>query len=348
MNFRLRRWRIKLAHWEYWPWQVVYIPVFLYWIYLSLRSGSPLYFCAANPRLRNGGMLGVSKYEILRMIPSRYRPVTCLLQPHVAKEELENILREARLSFPVIAKPDVGERGFMVKKLHTTKEIMEYARSLRHPFMVQEYVELPLEAGIFYFRIPGNNTGTVSSVVLKKMLTVKGDGKRKLSELILASDRAFLQWEQLKRSYASMWDTIPVKDETIQLVSIGNHCLGTTFLNGNHLISARLEASMDQLAHGIEDFYYGRFDVRAANQEDLEHGRFMVLELNGAGAEPAHIYHPGASFWGGQKTLFYHWHIMFRISMINRRLKNITFPSPANVWREYKRFRALKTIRPLA
>ncbi len=345
MISRLRRWRIILGNWEYWPWQVVYAPLFVYWILLSIRSGSLLYFSAVNPRLRNGGMLGVSKHDILSMIPATHRPGSCLIPFRAPEEEILEKMQEHGLGFPLIAKPDVGERGFMVRKVYSMEQLQSYARQLGHSYILQEFVDLPLEAGIFYYRMPGEPGGNVSSVVLKKMLTVTGDGRRTLSALIRDNDRAFLQWDKLKVTYKAQWDKIPKLNEEIELVSIGNHCLGTTFLDGNRLISPGLIETMDKLADKIQDFHYGRFDVRAADAQALEQGRFQVLELNGANAEPAHIYHPGSSFWTGQRTLFRHWQIMFRISEANHRLKRIRYPGLPAVWNEYRRFRALKTLK---
>ena len=49
---------IKLLHWEYWPFEVIYAIPFLYWVYLSARAGSFFFFRAANPAIPNGGMFG--------------------------------------------------------------------------------------------------------------------------------------------------------------------------------------------------------------------------------------------------------------------------------------------------
>lgn len=343
MNSWLRRARIKLLNWEYWPWQIVYIPVFVYWLYFSIRSGSLLYFCGVNPSFRNGGMLGDSKFDILKRVPENYRPGTAYAEYPSSPEDLMLLIDQVGFDFPVIVKPDVGERGFMVEKAYSMHEIVDYSNRLGHSFMIQEYIDLPIEAGIFYYRLPDQDKGHISSVVIKQMLRVTGDGQHSLGELIKQNDRAFLHSDTLYCNYTSQWNTVLSEGEVLELVPIGNHCRGTTFLNGNHLINPEIEKSIDLLASHIDGFYYGRFDIRAKDFGALENGCFKVLELNGANAEPAHIYHPGASFLAGQRALMHHWKIMFRISRLNQLTRKVPYPSLGQSIREYKRFRALKT-----
>jgi len=55
----------KLFHWEFWPFGILQGPVFLYWLWLSVRARSLLFFSASNPGILSGGMLGESKSEVL-------------------------------------------------------------------------------------------------------------------------------------------------------------------------------------------------------------------------------------------------------------------------------------------
>jgi len=80
----------------------------------------------------------------------------------------------------------------------------------------------------------------------------------------------------------------------------------------------------------------------AAVFEDLYAGRHVyILELNGAGAEPAHIYHPGFSLWAGYRVLVQHWQILYQISRENHRrsIPYMTFREARQVYREIKRTR---------
>jgi hypothetical protein len=58
----------------------------------------------------------------------------------------------------------------------------------------------------------------------------------------------------------------------------------------------------------IPEFYYGRLDIMFTSWEDLAQGlNFSIVEVNGAGSEPTHIYDPKHSIffaWNGNyKTL---------------------------------------------
>jgi hypothetical protein len=203
---------------------------------------------------------------------------------------------------------------------------------------VQDYVSLPLEFGVFYVRYPDEPKGRVTSIVGKEMLSVVGDGVQTLRELILAADRAKLQWETLRVTYQSRLEEVVPKGSRIELVSIGNHCLGTTFLNANHLITDRLSDAFDAISQSIEGFYFGRFDLRTASLADLEEGRVMIMELNGCGAEPAHIYQPGFPLVDAVRVLFRHWSDIYRVSSENNRRGTpyISFQEARAVYRNFK------------
>jgi hypothetical protein len=130
--------------------------------------------------------------------------------------------------------------------------------------------------------------------------------------------------------------------ERLELVSIGNHCLGTKFLNANHLITERLNQSFDRLSKQIEGFYFGRFDLRAASLDDLEQGKVMVLELNGCGAEPAHIYQPGYPLSSAWRVLFRHWSDIYRVNLENHQ-RGTPYISLREARSIYRHFKALTT-----
>ena len=71
---------IRLLHWEYWPFHVVYGPVYLYWLWLCVRARSFFFFNTANPSITNGGFLMESKKAIYDLIPQQYYPKTLLVK----------------------------------------------------------------------------------------------------------------------------------------------------------------------------------------------------------------------------------------------------------------------------
>ena len=331
---------IKLRSWEYWPFGIIQAPLFLYFPWLSLKAGSLFFFSASNPGIVMGGMFGESKFDVLGLVPEGIKPKTIRIKFPATPEDVLAEIRSNDLLFPLIFKPDLGERGWMVKRIKNKNDIADYLKQIKIDFLIQDFVNLPLEFGVFYIRHPNQPQGRVTSIVLKEMLTITGNGKKTVAELILENDRAKLQWETLKITYAPVLNKVLASDEGLELVSIGNHCLGTKFLNGNHLITDKLSASFDAISKQIPGFYFGRFDLRAATFEDLENGVVQVVELNGCGAEPAHIYDPKFSLARAMVVLFRHWRDIYEISIENHRrgVSYISFQEGKNI---FKKFRAL-------
>lgn len=337
-KFRNSNFIIRLTAWEYWPFGIVQFPLFIYWLWLSLRARSVLFFSASNPTIVLGGMFGESKHDVLNLIPERYKPKAVLVKAPAKKETVLRMINDHGLTFPVIFKPDLGERGFMVKKIASEEQIDSYMQALKKDFLIQEFLDLPVELGVFYTRFPEESEGHVTSVVIKDMLTVTGDGKSTLEQLIRDKPRAKLQWPKLKVTHSQLLNSILPAGEQFVLNSIGNHSLGTTFVNGEHLINANLSKTFDKISKQIDGFYFGRYDLRCASIEDLYEGKIKIMELNGCGAEPAHIYHPGFSLWKALGILFTHWKNIFRISMQNHK-KGVPFTSYKEGKAIYKKFK---------
>lgn len=286
-----------------------------------------------------GGMFGESKFDVLDKIPSRYVPKTVRIRASTTGEDAVKTITREGFHFPVILKPDLGERGFMVERINDENDVGEYISRVRCDFLVQELVNLPLEFGIFYTRFPHKSEGKVTSVVMKEMLTVVGNGRSSLQELILKLDRARLQWPILQNKFDGRLSEVPVSGKRIELVSIGNHCLGTTFLDGSHLINDRLSSTFDSISKQIPGFYFGRFDLRCGSVEDLYEGKIQIMELNGCGAEPAHIYHPGYSLRKAVAVLFRHWRNIFIIANENKK-RGTPYVSLKDAMQHYKKFKA--------
>ena len=331
---------IKLRHWEYWPFGIIQAPFFLYWLWLSLKARSFFFFSASNPSIFSGGMMGESKFEVLNLVPDGYKPKATLIKVPTDLSSILKSMKDFGMNYPVIFKPDLGERGWMVRKIHTADEASRYLTEIKTDFIVQEFLDLPLEFGVFYVRKPSHQTGRIISVNSKEMLIVTGNGKESLHELVFKNDRAKLQANRLSKIFQADWNRIITDGELFELNTIGNHCLGTKFLNGNHLVTARMNESFDTLSKRIPGFYFGRFDLRCSTLEDLENGKVMIMELNGCGSEPAHIYQPGSSLWNAMKVLYQHWKIMYEISMENHK-RGTPYLSFSEARTNYKRVRSI-------
>src|SRR5688572_15350273 len=109
-----RMWRsnfiIKLRHWEYWPFGILQFPAILYYLWLSLKARSFFFFTASNPGIEMGGMFGESKISILNKIPEAFKTKTAFVPRDTKAEDVFILMRKSSLQFPVVFKPDLGER----------------------------------------------------------------------------------------------------------------------------------------------------------------------------------------------------------------------------------------------
>ena len=70
----------------------------------------------------------------------------------------------------------------------------------------------------------------------------------------------------------------------------------------------------------IDGFYFGIFDLHCTSIEDLKQGKnISILELNAAGAGPAHIYDPNFSFVKAQQVIAEHYTMLYNASKINNK-----------------------------
>ena len=309
---------VKIFRYEYWPWGLFYLPVLPYWIYLSLRNRSFAYFTAANPGIELGGFYGESKSEILSLIDKNYLPKSISIKKDTSSEELIDLLMVEEIEFPIVAKPDVGERGNDVCKLENEKELIIYHNKSDFIYIIQEYIDYEFEFGVLYSRMPDSEKGEVSSITLKEFLTVIGDGKSSILELMEKSTRARFQIKRFKKEMGDAIHNIPVLNKKILLEPIGNHCRGTRFINYNHTITQDVNKVFDTISLPIKGFYYGRFDLKAKSVGDLQNGiSIKIMELNGASSEPGHIYDSEHTLIKAYKDLATHWKRLADISSVN-------------------------------
>ncbi len=317
---------IKLFHWEYWPFHVVYGPVYFYWIWLCIKARSFFFFNTSNPSISNGGFLMESKKQIYDLLPQQYYPQTIFFKAGSTVEEILKEIQKRSFQFPLIGKPDIGMQGLSVKKLHNEKELIEYAGDSKVNFLVQKFIPYENEVGIFYYRFPNKLKGHISGIVKKEFLAVEGDGESTITELLRKDKRFILQISSLKKAYGNELKRILQKGENRILVPYGNHVRGAKFIDVSDLIDAELTNTIDKICGKVNGFYYGRLDVRFNSWEELKQGKnISVIELNGAGSEPTHIYDPKHSIFFAWKEIIRHWNILWKISRINHRCQQLPY-----------------------
>lgn len=318
----LGKWR-RFTRWEFWPAWLVNIPVVLYAAGQAFRHRSPTVFTAVNPAMPAGGFVLESKVEILAALGAGGAPIARfarLSAEHPLEQRLATahaFLAEHGLDFPVVVKPDVGQRGEGVKVIQSAEALAAHLDTATGEGMVQEYVA-GCEFGVFYIRHPDEAQGRIFSITDKRLPTLQGDGEKTLEELILADDRAVCMAPFHLERHRAQIGRVPAEGERIELVEIGNHCRGAIFLDGNHLATPELAAAIEAASRGYEGFFFGRYDLRVPSEEHLKAGRdFRILELNGVTSEATHIYQPGASLLAAYRTLFTQWRLAFEIGAAN-------------------------------
>ncbi|MEZ4811633.1 MAG: D-alanine--D-alanine ligase [Allomuricauda sp.] len=316
-------WKLKwhrLTHWEYWPLWAIYYPLFPVWLYYSIKARSFFFFNAANPSMKNGGMAMESKMEIYKLIPQQFIPKTVLVQWNEKPEEaLERILGED-IGFPFIAKPDIGMKAFGVDKIQNKDEFRSYFFRTPKDFLVQELIPYTKEVGIFYVRRPDDKMGKVTGIVSKEFLTVTGDGKNAILQLIKKDPRSHLQLQALKKKYGIKLNEVLDNGEEFVLVPFGSHTRGAKFVDITHKLNDGLLRTIDGICSKMKDFHYGRLDVLYNSFEELSQGKnFSVIEINGAGGEATHIYDPQHSLFFAWREITRHWGFLNEISIINHK-----------------------------
>ena len=312
---------IRLLHWEYWSFHTIYLPIYPIFIFFCLRARSFFFFAASNPKIKNGGFLGESKKEIFELVPPDLLPRTIFFRAGSDPSAIPAELLRAGFHYPVIGKPDIGGRGRGVKKLDDAAAVLAYASAFLLDFHIQEFIPYEMEAGIFYYRFPHEKNGNISGIVHKEFLNVKGDGKKTVRDLLKENPRAILQLPDLEKGEAEKLALVIPAGEIFTVSPYGNHARGALFLDDSASVNAALLKRMDEICSRIPAFYFGRLDIRYESRQLLEEGKsFSVLEVNGAGSEPTHIYDPRHSLFFAWKEIIRHWWLLYKISRANHRL----------------------------
>ena len=334
----------KQKEWEFLPiWKALY-PVAWTFLKLSFKYKNPLFFTNVNPSIETSGLFGESKIDILNKIPEAYKPRTLFIKAEWTVETcMEKVLGTFPI-FPIVAKPNIGERGFLVRILKNEEELISYLKRYKLDLIIQEFVDLPRELAIMYYHLPGEKKGHISSVCIKRFLSVTGDGESSVLELMKYDERARKQIDRFKKEKTSLLDQIPKNGERVILEKVGNHCKGTTFLDGSHLINPMMLEQFNKIGQQMEGVCYGRFDLKYNNLEELNAGKnIRIIEFNGVGAEPAHIYDPEIPIAKKIKDYRDHLHQIAIIHKLQKQ-RGIRTSTLGELYRIYKNYRQKTTL----
>lgn len=274
-------------------------------------------------------------------MPQEYYPHTILVQPGEAADVILQRIRTAGMTFPLIVKPDIGGKGRGVKKVSTEQELISYIRQFPFDMLVQDFVPYEEEVGIFYYRYPDEARGHISGIVGKHFLKVTGDGRSSIESLLQQEKRYILQIPALKELMGDGLNEVLPQGEERLLVPYGNHARGAMFVDYTHWADARLVDVIDGVCKQVPGFYYGRLDIRYNTLEALKEGKeFSIIELNGAGSEPTHMYDPRYTIFHAWKMIVQHWLILWRISRRNhaKGVPYMTMKEGLRMFRETRKY----------
>ena len=327
LNYRQRRLWLssfkRALRWEFWPLWLFYIPIVFYIIGLVIRYRG-LAFTAVNPGMRGSGVIGESKSETLlelqEKLPGKVA-FTAVISAHLSPDQRQqqslSIMASQQWDFPVVLKPDAGQRGAGVAIIHDQAAMAAYLADTTVDSILQPYIA-GVEFGIFYYRFPDAANGHVFSLTHKCFPSVTGDGRSTLEQLILEHPRLHYMARFLLRLHREKLSTVPAVAEEVKVVRLGSHCRGSLFLDGGQYLTPAISEAIDHISRLLSGFYFGRYDIRAASIDAFQRGDFQVIEVNGVTSESTNIYDPANSLLKAYEIMWHQWRLAFAIGDNNR------------------------------
>ncbi len=310
----------KITHWETWHYLAKYIPIAPVWLWYCFRARSMWFFTPSNPSITFGGFEGETKKEMYSQLPPGSFPDSIFISHDTTIEAVIQQLKNSGLDYPITVKPDAGMMGFMFRKIFNQVQLEQYHKKMPVDYLIQQYIDYPLEVSVFYYRFPGEKKGTITGFIKKEFLQVTGDGKSTLDELVDQYPRAGFRLDEIRSKHADMLNEIIPAGQPYIL----SHALNLS--RGGRLVSLEKEKDekllevFDQISLHAKYFYYGRFDIKCRSIESLKNGKeFSILEYNGCGAEPHHIYGNGNNLLQAYSIVLKHWKVLYKISVMNHR-----------------------------
>jgi hypothetical protein len=288
------------------------VPMVLQWAWLALRYRSVTLPSCCNPSITTGGMVGEGKLEYFDIMGPHASSMTAtttsvVARPVGAVQACEAAMQRARLSYPVVAKPDLGWCGFGVRRLDSRDDLVAYVDAFPtgERIVLQRWMPAPGEAGVFYMRRPGHERGEVIGLLLRHFPRVTGDGVRTVAELMAADPRA----RRLGRDGASEAccdpAEVPRAGQTVRVAVVASTRVGGKYEDATALVTPALVEAFDAICGDMRDFHVGRFDVKFDSLAALCAGTgFSIIEVNGAGSEAVHAWDPALTLRQAYRIVF--------------------------------------------
>src|SRR6187401_2893010 len=128
----------KVSNWELWSYDVIYLPIDIFWLWYAIRAGHFWYFTPVNPTLVFAGFEGGSKKEMYDQLPKWSYPTTLLIDPADDFEKVTASMRAVQLGFPVVVKPDTGMAGVLFRIIENETVLKNYHNLVGEPYILQQ------------------------------------------------------------------------------------------------------------------------------------------------------------------------------------------------------------------
>ena len=333
---------------EFWPQFIFYAPLVPYLVYLAVRHRSATVFTAVNPAIPNGGgVVGEPKTALCNALAESGAPVlpatliTPDTHPDTRLAALRRIFDDPDIpieGYPVVLKPDAGQRGFGVRVVRNDDQALAYLERTTTAVQAQQLSTLENEVGILWSRIPQNGAsksnavvdvddlqGEIVSITRKTFPVIEGDGEQTIEQLIWDHPRFRMQAKTFVNRWSSHRDSILSEGAVLRLAHSGNHAQGAMFTDGADLITPELSEAIERIARAYRDpntgarLDFGRFDLRYTNDEELKTGRgFQIIEINGVMSESTNMYDPSRSVFWMYRVLFAQWRRIYALGALRR------------------------------
>jgi hypothetical protein len=309
----------------------------VYWASYSIYFRTLTFFSSANPAIYLGGMLSEHKSDIYKLVPQKYLPSTEIIDSYSTNEGIKAAIK---IGYPVILKPDIGYKGYGVKKLADETSLRQVSERYKgQKILIQEYLTEPREFSVMYHYIDRDNYG-VSSITEKHLPYITGNGVDTIEKLVIEKKNPFLDKPWILTHLSSKRLEILTNGQKLVIDHIGNFARGSQFENLTSLVNDELIESFHLFFKNLSGMYFCRADVKADSFEALCRGDFKLLEINGAKSEPIHIYDTSMHLTDIIKATHNHWNILFKVVKKHR---NDAVEHPSSM-EGIKSYRTLKKL----
>ncbi len=293
------------------------VPLVIQWLLLALRYRSLTLPSVINSGIETGGLAGESKRACLDLIGADHQSWVAPTASVLPGQSIAAIRAQARLSYPLIAKPDIGWCGYGVRRIDDDEALAAYAAGFPATagYLLQEFVPGPHEAGIYYVRRHNEARGRIIAMTFRHQPQIHGDGHASVAALMRQDPRLAHRLDAVRATIGpERLASIPAKGEVVILSTVASLRVGGRYEDATTQISPALSARIDAISRSMGDFRFGRFDVRFSTVDQLQAAMFQIIEVNGVGSEAIHCWDPALTLVQAYRGVFAKQSLMFAVA----------------------------------